>query len=98
VAPGSSCVEILAAIMRNINKAWDAQLRAAREQAVAKVINRHRKNEEDASKYKNLSANREGRYANTIALTRATAKAMCVSRCGPAQEPAARARVTLVCL
>jgi hypothetical protein len=58
VAPGSSCVEILAAIMRNINKAWDAQLRAAREQAVAKVINRHRKNEEDASKYKNPSANR----------------------------------------
>jgi hypothetical protein len=33
VAPGSSCVEILAAILRNINKAWDAQLRRSYEAA-----------------------------------------------------------------
>jgi hypothetical protein len=49
--PEPLSLEILAAIMRNITKLGDAQLRAAREQAVAEAISRHRKSEEDATKY-----------------------------------------------
>jgi hypothetical protein len=51
--PEPISLEILAAIMRNMSKLGEAQLRAAREQAVAEVVSRHRKSEEDAATYKN---------------------------------------------
>ena len=53
---GVAASRSLRAICATSTKLGDAQLRAAREQAVAKVINRHRNNEEDASKYKNERA------------------------------------------